>query len=274
MMVDVDTGYVGVLMVSKKRPDSFMVRSTSSFVDKLRAAKTRLRYDDEPAMRQFAVKIATFRHPRTTILEPINRAEHQSVGGVERTHQSMQAATRVLRTDIRRTLCLDTLVQWMLRHAARAHNRLQPQSHRGGTPWEVRTGTCCESPADRPSSLKRKLDLQWMKGIRVGRLDEGGGHLVLTPHGTVTGRSVRRLAGNLQVQPDLVGEVKSRVQDPALSQAELLQELPASVPIRLAAETDTDQSAEEQDRAAQREQMEGIVDDRAGAEMTRPFPID
>ena len=110
-----------------------------------------------------------------------------------------------------------------------------------------------------------------MKVIWVGRLDESDGHVVLTPHGTVTGRSVRRLAGNLRVQPDLVGKVKSRVQDPALSQAELLRVLPASVPIRLSGETDTDQLAEEQDRAAQNEQMEGNVDERVRAEITRPL---
>ena len=53
----------------------------------------------------------------------------------------------------------------------------------------------------------------------------------------------------------LCERVKSRVQDPALSQAELLRVLLASVPIRLSGETDTDQLAEEQDRAAQNEQM-------------------
>ena len=68
-----------------------------------------------------------------------------------------------------------------------------------------------------PPGLLKKLDVQWMKGIWVGRLDESDGHVVLTPHGTVTGRSVRRLAGNLRVQPDLVGKIKSRVQDPSMS---------------------------------------------------------
>ena len=34
-----------------------MVKSTSSFLDKLRAEKTRLRYDNEPAMRQLAEKL-------------------------------------------------------------------------------------------------------------------------------------------------------------------------------------------------------------------------
>ena len=91
-----------------------------------------------------------------------------------------------------------------------------------------------------PPGFRLKLDVQWMKGIRVGRLDESNGHVVLTPHGTVTGRSVRRLAGNLRVQPDNVGKIKSRVQDPAFSQAELLRVLPASVPIRLSGESDTD----------------------------------
>ena len=175
------------------------------------------------------------------------------------------------------------LFQWMLRHAAWSHNRFQHQSHRGGTPWEIRTGTCYKSPwlpfmeacmirvpVGLPG-LRRKLDVQWMKGIWVGRLDEIDGHVVLTLHGTVTGRSVRRLAGHLRIQPDLVGKIKSRVQDPALSQAELLRVLPASVPIRLSGETDTDQLAEEQDRAAQNEQMEGIVDERVRAEITRPL---
>ena len=80
-------------------------------------------------MRLLAEKIAAFRHPRTTILEPINRAEHQSVGGVERAHQSFQAATRALRLDIRTRSGEDVvpghaLFQWMLRHAAWSHNSI------------------------------------------------------------------------------------------------------------------------------------------------------
>ena len=112
--------------------------------------------------------------------------------------------------------------------------------------------------------------MQWMKVIWVGRLDESDGHVVLTPHGTVTGRTVRRLGGHLRVQPDLVGKLQSRFQDPALAQVELLKVHPASLPIWLARETDTDQFAEEQDRAAQKEQVEGIVNERAEAEITKP----
>ena len=48
-----------------------------------------------------------------------------------------------------------------------------------------------------PPGLRRKLDVPWVKRIWVGGLDEGDGHVVLTPHETVTVRSVRKLAGNL-----------------------------------------------------------------------------
>ena len=201
-MVEMDSGY-GVLMVSGKSPDNFNSEVFVFMCNKLRPEKARLRYDNEPAMRLLAEKIAAFRHPRTTILEPINRAEHQSVGGVERAHQSIQATTRALRLDIRTRTVEDVvpghaLFQWMLRHAAWSHNRFHPQSHRGGTTWEIRTRTCYKSPLlpfmvtciirvpiDLPG-LRRKFDVLWMKGIWVGRLDESDGHVVLTQHGTVT----------------------------------------------------------------------------------------
>ena len=201
-------------------------------------------------MRLLAEKIAAFRHPRTTILEPINRADHQSVGGVERVHQSIQAATRALRLDIRTRTGEDVvpghaLFQSMLRPRcmvtqsipASESQRRNPLGNQDRYVLQESFASFHEAcmirvPVD-PPGLRRKLDVQWMKGIWVGRLDESDGHVVLTPHGTVTGRSVRRLARNLRVQPDLVGKIKSRVQDPALSQTELSKVLPASVPIRL-----------------------------------------
>ena len=245
-----DTGYVGVLSVSGKRPDHFMVRSTASFVDKLRAEKTRLRYDNEPAMRKVAEKIAASRHPRSTTFWSQSIVQCTKVLVELREHITVyKLPPRALRTDIRARTGKDFVpghapFQWMLGHAAWAHNRFQPQSHRSGTSGQIRTGTCNKSPLlpfmlacmirvpIDPPVLRKILDVQWMQRIWIGRLDESDGHVVLTPHGTVTGRTVRRLAGNLRVQHDLVGKLKGRVQDPALSQAELLKVLPASVPIK------------------------------------------
>ena len=123
--------------------------------------------------------------------------------------------------------------------------------------WWSENNDRCEQPHVRSSTLQSRCrSATWVKGIWVGGLDESGGLVVLTPHGTVTARSGDD------------GKLKSRVQDPASSPVELLKVLPASVSIRLAGESDTDQLDEEQDRPAQRQQMEGLVGDRARAEAT------
>ena len=185
-------------------------RGHSIAADDERLEEGSLDTTNEPAMRQLVETIATFRHSRTTILEQINRAEHQSVGGVERAHQSIQAATGALRTGILTRTGEDVvaghaLFQWMT-------HSIQTSSRRGGTPWEIRTGRWYTSPLlpfleacmirlpIDPPGLRSKLDVQWMYKICVGRLDESDGHVVLSPHGTVTGRSVRRQAGNLRVR--------------------------------------------------------------------------
>ena len=80
-------------------------------------------------------------------------------------------------------------------------------------------------PVD-PPGLWRKLYVQWMNRISVGRLDESDGHVVLTPHGTVTWTNrVKTCCKKPRVQPDL---------------AELLNAFSASLPIRLENETVTD----------------------------------
>ena len=45
-----------------------------------------------------------------------------------------------------------------------------------------------------PPGLRKKLDGQWLKGVWVGRMDENDGNIVLTPPGTVVGKSMRRLS--------------------------------------------------------------------------------
>ena len=77
-----------------------------------------------------------------------------------------------------------TLFPWMLRHAARSHDLFQPESHRGRTLWDVRAGTFHKGPLlPFMEGLWRKLDVQWLKRIWVGKLHESDGQVVLTPHG-------------------------------------------------------------------------------------------
>ena len=166
----------------RKSAVNFMVRSTSSFVDKLRAEKTTLR--------QLADKIATFRY----LAQPSwSQSIVQSMKVLEESKELIRAY-KLPRERFHGHSC-----QNRGGHCAWTH----PQSHRGGTPWEIRPGTCYKSPLlpfteacmievpTDPPGLRKKLDVQWMKGIWVGRLDESDGHVVLTSHGTVTARSVR-----------------------------------------------------------------------------------
>ena len=250
-----------------------MVRSTASFLDKLRAEKTGLRYENEPALRQLAEKIAAFPSPSHD-----HPGANQSCRAPEcwRGHTSTEdgqtCENRRGHCDWRRTLSVDAETCSVVTPASKSWRRYRLGNQNGHVLQKSFVsfhGGVIRVPINPPGP-RRKFDVQWTKRMWVGRRDESDGRVVLTPHGTVTGRSVRRPAGNLRVQPDLVGKIKSRVQDPAFSQAELLKVLLASVPIRLAGETDTDQLAEEQDRATQREHVEGIVDERARGQMTRP----
>ena len=93
----------------------------------------------------------------------------------------------------------------------------------------------------------RKLVVQWMKGSGA----EGSTRVMVT-------------WCSLQMEPSLDDQCQDWLETSEFSknwwerskvefdQAELLNLLPAPVPIRLAGDTDTDQLAEEQDRAAQK----------------------
>lgn len=212
-------------------------------------------FDNEPALVQLVDKVAEFRMPRGMLKEPIVRAERQGVGAVERAHRSLQATTRALKLDYLARADTDVvpghvLFPWMLRHSAWLTNRFQPRGPKGTTAYEARYGSPYKAalaafgevimvrvPID-PPGLRRKLDTQWMKGVWVGRMDDNDAHIVITPYGTVTGRTVRCLPAGQRRQPDLVRAVRAEVSDPVLSQAALLKALPVSVPIRLDGETE------------------------------------
>ena len=116
-------------------------------------------------------------------------------------------------------------------------------------------------PIDPPGP-RRKLDVE--KGIWVGRLDESDGHVVLTPHGTVTGRPVRRLAGN-RVRPDLVERSKVVFEIQLCLRPNFwryyLRLCPSDWQVKLIPLNCPKNKTE-----LHREHMDGIVDDRARAE--------
>ena len=283
----------GGLRRERIRPDAsegnglyaFAMRFTASFLDRLLAPVARTRFDNEPALVQLVDRVAEFRVPRETLKEPIVRAEHERVGAVERAHRQLQATTRALKLDYLARTNADVvpghmLFPWMLRHSAWLTNRFQPRGPKGTTAYEARNGAPYKSalvafgevimirmPID-PPGLRRKLDTQWMKGAWVRRMDGNDAHIVITPYGTVTGRTMRRLPAGQRHQPDLVRAMRAEVSHPVLSQAAMLKALPVSVPIRLDEDTELIETGIDESAMVE----EQIVDEAAttAAQITAP----
>ena len=185
--------------------------------------EVRLRYDNAWSMVQLAEKAKAFRHPKMTKLEPIVHAEHQMAGAVERAHHTIQAKLKAMMMDYKaRTSQIiipgHPLFPWMLGHTAWCTSRFQPRGSRAVTAYEARNGmpyklpilpfgevVMVRIPID-PPGLRKKLDGQWVTDIWVGRMDENDGNIVLTPQGTVVGKSVGRLSQELKFQPNIVNQ--------------------------------------------------------------------
>ena len=102
-----------------------------------------------------------------------------------------------------------------------------------------------------------------MRGICVGRLDESDGHVVLT-------RMEQSLADSAKTSWKPPSSARSSGKDQeSCSRSSFVSSRTLRCYLHLTRVTDADQLAE--DRVAQRGQMEGLVDEKAKAEVTRPF---
>ena len=81
-----------------------------------------------------------------------------------------------------------------------------------------------------PPCLRRKLDSQWLKGAWVGRTELSDSNIVVTPHGYLTGKTVRRLSPEARAQSDIYGRLTTQVNESALSLAQIMKILPLATP--------------------------------------------
>ncbi len=142
------------------------------------------------------------------------------------------------------------LFPFLLRHCAWCITRFLPHGPRGVTGFELRTGTVYKSPIVPfckivmirvpidPPGLRKKMDAQWLKSCWVGRADESDSHMVLHEEGMAVGKSVRRLAPELRVQPKMMKKFRAKISDPILRQAKLIRLLPLAAPVRLEGESE------------------------------------
>ncbi len=60
-MIDVDTGYVGLVQVARKGDDPFSIRCLTSFFDRMRSDEVRIKCDSEPSILLLVGKVKNFR---------------------------------------------------------------------------------------------------------------------------------------------------------------------------------------------------------------------
>ena len=77
-----------------------------------------------------------------------------------------------------------------------------------------------------PSGSRKKLNAQWIKGARVGRMERGDAHIILLPEGIIACKTARRLPEERRHRAELINRPHGNVGDPCLSQAKLLSTLP------------------------------------------------
>ena len=96
------------------------------------------------------------------------------------------------------------LMSWMVRHSAWVVNNSQVKGS-GRTPYRCLRGTDCTGEVvpfgavclgRDHSEDGAKLNVRWMRGVFVGKLDRTDGFLLLTPAGAVKTLCVRRLEGH------------------------------------------------------------------------------
>ena len=160
-------------------------------------------------------------------------------------HRSLQGQLRAMRLDFAARTGADllpghVLFGWVVRHATWVMNRYQPhRGAEGSTSYEAAKGTrylskvipfgelvMARIPID-PSGLRKKLNVQWVKGVRVGRMERSDAHIVLLKEGIVTCKTVRRLPlEHRHGTAETFAKLHGNVGDPCLSQARLLKILP------------------------------------------------
>ena len=117
-----------------------------------------------------------------------------------------------------------------------------------------------------PPGLRRKLDVQWMKGNLCWKARRErwscSAHSAWNRHWTI---QCEDWEGNLRLQPVLVGKIKSRVEDPALSPGGASEGVTC-----VCARSDWQANPILINWPRKRTELYR-GDDRAGAEITRPF---
>ena len=215
--VDAQTGVVYGNALGSKEADDFTVKEVNKFIRQMGHRKVDVRCDNEPAPKAIQGKLLALRSAagEPTVITNGKTKDSQSMGLVETNIRRWRGKLCTLRFDVeakygRKLTPSHLLWSWIARHAGQLITKFQPRND-GTTPHfgafgHSYTGEVlpfCETvhfKAPLSKSRQRKggtrvlkADTAWAKGLWVGKSDNNDEHIVLTPEGKMTARTVRRL---------------------------------------------------------------------------------
>jgi hypothetical protein len=202
---DARTGYALGLPVEKKGAIQYALESLRNFTDTLGYDDFLTREDGEYSLQALLKGFAYMSHDRKIEVQKISVGGHQSIGSVERSHQTLAALTRVL-LEVARVTCgfqiepLTRIFIWAERHAGWLLNNCRIRSD-GSTSEEIANGEAAKHVLGvfgevvhvklaRPLGAA-KSTAWWYKVIYLGRLAHR--HLVGTTAGVARVREIVRL---------------------------------------------------------------------------------
>jgi hypothetical protein len=213
--VDYGTRYPLALALNTKQVTPYLVKATVAWLDRLGHTTLTIKSDNEPTMAQFLEKVKLERK-LPTFLKFSPRYSSASHGLVENMIKQVQGQARTLRSQMESMyagLTLDPthgMWPWMIRHVAFLIARYHVKAN-GRTAYsdqfqhgyngsvvpmgEVVLHAVPYSQTGHQAGGKRrnKADLNWHRAVWIGKSEISDEHMVATPDGVVTTRTVKRL---------------------------------------------------------------------------------
>ena len=212
MLVATDSIHGSIFAVVARRKggqDDCVMQSFQNYIDRLGLVKAELKCDLEPSTLDVANVLINKCQSTVLTVTATPKGSKGSLGRGERANLTIQGQLRAFREAVsvkyKTEIGTDhVLMGWMVRHCAWIVNHFQVKSTRR-TPYRsfrgkdytgevVPFGEVCLGR--NHSEDGAKLNMRWMRGVFVGKLDRTNEFLLLTPTGAMKTRCVGRLKGN------------------------------------------------------------------------------
>ncbi|CAK0815286.1 unnamed protein product, partial [Prorocentrum cordatum] len=287
VMADRDTLMFNAFSMPTKAVTDYAIASVSSFIEGVHLATADIKTDGEPTIVNL-VEEARKRLSKSIKLEEKrgNLKDSQSMGAIEAPIRWFQAKVRTYKFDLEKRYAMKITADapiwcWLTRYVSWATSTCRPRAD-GRTSHQAACGVTYngeippfgetalfKTPISHTrqiaaTSLKRKGESSFVKGIWIGKRRESDDHLLLTPAGWHRARTCRRLEPALRADDKLMKAVKALPWDAMSAKpCELLPRLQRPMPTIVLAAAERKAKTEAQEAAREAAPPQGAPEQGA-----------